>query len=1585
MYNFCPECGRKLRSGALFCPGCGISLTKNDDKQPDAKETVSEPKQEDSFLAKLAGTLTGSVDAEDKSGVFQIQLSSPQISELADEILSPVKIIVSKIAATFKGIISLFRSKNIKTLIPAAVIAVVWIILFSLSKNGIHGGIWDVLQILTYTRGGMDATVIGKIGGIFGKCAFVSAFMVLAGNIRSFGSGLKIVFSKENFKRERLSFLFSGAGAALIIYQFFAGEASVYDIMAGAAGMTLFSSALGSSGGTIYELVRSLTSKRSPEKKRLADEQGAAALLSGAAAGSVIGSAVSFIPFPWLPVCIGGAFVITAVAFAIINGTGKKAVQRISCFMIALLVFAAQFAFLSLNVRAEDSRTGSVGNHVSVVDAKTGKETVIGSYEMEYSVSGGRDIENSYETNIANKTVKLSAKRGETISVNYSIKFPDKVYANSRVSVFIDPEYYKSNFSKMDDYNWESYYCIQEPDKDMQRSEAGTYGSTSSGTMTYTIPKDYDSSYCHFSVDAYFAYTYKEAINPDWDRQVEHLSLAVSVNVEGDLEDDKEEDAEGGSFVLTPYSINSDAIGMKGVTYEEVSDIYDDMTLVIEKGGKFSLEVMEGRKGLVPNWEDYGSDSPAQYRPAIPGFTVSGKLDLEDGKKYKGGLAYYDKESDSYMDYYSKTIDVDKSKLKIESRKKYGVYNSFSPEEGTLRTSHHYGWTKTEPEYFEVTLTLEGLYSSSEDDGGSSYWQKWVIVFRSTGSSTTGKNKVVNVIARDDPGEDNGRTIPELIVLGGMGLLASLAGAATYSSGNEGEKRKERSRYVMYINKDFGCRLKRGYKAVYVYARICEIKHGGQEFERPKLSEKITPFAQDSSLDVQDCGMVDGYRCAKVKVTPYASTPGKAAVSFYFEGPECSFTENVIFELVGESEIFYPDKKKDEDEFIVPAILGDTDKTMVLFRTDGFFAEPEKVEIESDSDKFEVVFEKIRKFSYKAIITNKTDPPETGIINGKIINTPFAKLESANISIKAYNKDEKAESTFKIEAYPYGISARVVTGEEKDGMLLVETEDEDGKFKPTEVEFIRAYRKANGTVVKDGKVSVDDELTLTRDDEASTHVYYGFKYKIEPFKLRNKEMWRILPEVTLPPTDKDCYTFGWFAFTVIATESAAIEYELRMPVRLVGESAEHQRLHDKTKEIELLKRAIDRYGLHGNATAINLEENLQNVPISLIREMRYTVLKCANEYYTEEASKQKIISYVMGAGFYVASGLDWLGQQAFSYAVKCWLGDTAEMIITPIKNAMVQTAVNNMYKYWWDIPYDESDIIGNNLATWNKVTAVFEEIAENFLIDALFGSMDWDDVKTAGEETWKHLKNFRNISVSGIKASLLRIAGAKWAEKSYRAGAFLAVFALLNFTKHMCLDEETKGDYGLSILATINDCTVTTVKQIFSKFVQNWIKKRFGTQTVSRNTDGSFNVESSVCKPLEDWVKAHISFGDAELFGQKFSSNDFQVFGKKYKFLNTGGDSFDTGVGQIIDGATGSVVDNAGAIAGAIKFVVWDFSVGICIIGLGKVVYKFTLGAIVDIMFQKISNQFGLEDVAVKEPKELPAFVPPGDDKIIPN
>ena len=100
--------------------------------------------------------------------------------------------------------------------------------------------------------------------------------------------------------------LLCGIGAALTLYQIFAGRAEPGDTMAALAGAVLSSEAPGGADGFLFQTARSLTAQRLGSM-RLADGGKVGAMLAGVSFGFLLGAALSFIPslFGWLPVILG--------------------------------------------------------------------------------------------------------------------------------------------------------------------------------------------------------------------------------------------------------------------------------------------------------------------------------------------------------------------------------------------------------------------------------------------------------------------------------------------------------------------------------------------------------------------------------------------------------------------------------------------------------------------------------------------------------------------------------------------------------------------------------------------------------------------------------------------------------------------------------------------------------------------------------------------------------------------------------------------------------------------------------------------------------------------------------------------------------------------------------------------------------------------------------------------------------------------------------------------------------------------------------------------------------------------------------
>ena len=216
----------------------------------------------------------------------------------------------------------MFKNKQRSKLIIAGVIAVVWVVMMILSHNGIHIGI---LNFLTFAQGGVGRTVPGWLGGLLGKTTVVTMlFSLFTGGFKSLGGGFKSMFSGANFKTSNLGWLLLGAGGALIVYQFFAGSASLTDTMPAISGALIGVMALGRGNGFLYRFAQSLTASK-VGASRIANNEKAAGLLSGVTYGFALGALLSAIPFGWLPVIFGGVCVIAGIVLTIVFGNKKEA------------------------------------------------------------------------------------------------------------------------------------------------------------------------------------------------------------------------------------------------------------------------------------------------------------------------------------------------------------------------------------------------------------------------------------------------------------------------------------------------------------------------------------------------------------------------------------------------------------------------------------------------------------------------------------------------------------------------------------------------------------------------------------------------------------------------------------------------------------------------------------------------------------------------------------------------------------------------------------------------------------------------------------------------------------------------------------------------------------------------------------------------------------------------------------------------------------------------------------------------------------------------------------------------------------
>lgn len=321
MPNFCAYCGAPMDAGAAFCPTCGkpaAKQTQPGEKTAEKRTSGAAQKRTSGAAGLLTDQLAAAAPGETLLGSF-----GGATAALSDavEILSPFATLLAGVRSAAAGVVSLFQNKQWWKIIVAGVLALCWIVLLILARFGIR---IPLLDWLTFAQGGAGRSLFGMLGGIFGKFSVAAMlFSLLTGGAKRLGGGVKSLFAGANFKPENLGTLALGAGGALLLYQFFAGNAVLTDTMAAISGIYFSLTALGG-GGLLLRLTRSLTAKKNG-KTRTARPQAASSLLTGSTLGFAAGGLLSAIPFGFVPVILGGVCLLAGVVLSLVFGRKKEA------------------------------------------------------------------------------------------------------------------------------------------------------------------------------------------------------------------------------------------------------------------------------------------------------------------------------------------------------------------------------------------------------------------------------------------------------------------------------------------------------------------------------------------------------------------------------------------------------------------------------------------------------------------------------------------------------------------------------------------------------------------------------------------------------------------------------------------------------------------------------------------------------------------------------------------------------------------------------------------------------------------------------------------------------------------------------------------------------------------------------------------------------------------------------------------------------------------------------------------------------------------------------------------------------------
>jgi len=385
--NDCTNCGGYLRSDVRFCGICGAEQKKTksenrsqeDGKIPVASQTdartgnpqtellmtelpktelpkvavtqekqgpskemetvkqnytknIVEPLDTDVRVAAKAALKVGKLfennaEATDIAGEVSFTQALPSPASFLQAV-NPIKHLTRGFLKIIKGFA--LAGKDKKKIIPAIILATIWITLTLLPALGIDMSSVRWLNWLTFAQGGIRGGITGIVGGVIGKgilaYLITGVFVNLINRHNPFkpyiNSAKKffLAFALKNLQQTALLIL--GAGLALIAFNFITWNASSMNNMAGIAAFFLAMRSMSGRYGFLKQLAASLITK----KGCLVDMAAVNRLMGGWAVGFAFGTALSFVKYAYIGYATGGVAVIAAMVLFIVSAPGKGAV-----------------------------------------------------------------------------------------------------------------------------------------------------------------------------------------------------------------------------------------------------------------------------------------------------------------------------------------------------------------------------------------------------------------------------------------------------------------------------------------------------------------------------------------------------------------------------------------------------------------------------------------------------------------------------------------------------------------------------------------------------------------------------------------------------------------------------------------------------------------------------------------------------------------------------------------------------------------------------------------------------------------------------------------------------------------------------------------------------------------------------------------------------------------------------------------------------------------------------------------------------------------------------------------------------------
>ena len=316
---FCPKCGNKLPDNAKFCDKCGNPVGSVPNNQSVNNQTPAQTPPVQSTVKRAPEPQAFRFSALNVSGEAAYgAIGNTAMSAVSNAIPGPGKVIGTGVKSFFISIGSAF--KDPKRLIPAFVLAVMWLTLNILQACGITPIPAQILSFLTFSNGGMSGGVIEAIGGILGKGIFAGALVSLIGLFTRKNTSTKRSF-KDTFSSafgsslDTLWAYLTGIGAAMLLYLFISGGATRISFMGGIAASFLAARAALNSG-FLRQLLGSFT------KSKNASGPNVSGVIRGLSVGFAASALIGLSNINLILIIIGSVLLVGGGVMMILQATG---------------------------------------------------------------------------------------------------------------------------------------------------------------------------------------------------------------------------------------------------------------------------------------------------------------------------------------------------------------------------------------------------------------------------------------------------------------------------------------------------------------------------------------------------------------------------------------------------------------------------------------------------------------------------------------------------------------------------------------------------------------------------------------------------------------------------------------------------------------------------------------------------------------------------------------------------------------------------------------------------------------------------------------------------------------------------------------------------------------------------------------------------------------------------------------------------------------------------------------------------------------------------------------------------------------